>query len=167
MVDQLLFDLLLSEEQFKDLPLPDAQQPVRVYRTKTDERAVGSIGPVGRDHMNVAMVMHKFAKRLNAGNRAGENVVASEHAPIDSNDRLPRRAGEPSQETPIVAEKDAQPLRDRPYDLPMGPGQKDPRTLMRSCSTLQGDFSRFPATACGFHMPKGFTRLPLSGLEVS
>ena len=76
LVDQVLFDLLLCEEQFKDPPLPDAQQPVRVHRRKTHERAVGSIGPVGRDHMNVAMVMHKFAKRMNAGNRARENVVA-------------------------------------------------------------------------------------------
>ena len=66
------------------------------------------------------VVVGKFTKRLNAGNGAGENVVASEQGPIDFNDRLPRRAGEFSQETPIEPEIDSQPLRDRPYDLPMG-----------------------------------------------
>ena len=120
LVDQILVDLFRCQEQVKDLPLPDVQQPVRVHRRKTDERAVGSISPVGRDQMKVGVVVRKFAKRLNAGNRAGEKFVAFQHGPIDFNDRLPRRAGEFSQETPIEPEKDSQPLGDRPYDLPMG-----------------------------------------------
>ena len=120
LVDQLLFDLLLCEEQFKDLPLPDAQQPVRVHWTKIHEPAVGSISPVGRDHMNMRVEMDEVAERLNTGNRAGQNVVASEHEPKYFHDRLPRRAGESAQETPIEPEKDAQPLGDRPYALPMG-----------------------------------------------
>ena len=120
LADQLLVDLALSKEQVKNFPLPDAQQPVRVQRREADEPAIGTMNPIGRDYMNVRMVVCKVAKRLNAGNRAGQNVVASEHAPIDFHNRLPRRAGEPTQEPPTVAEKDAQPLRDRPYDLPMG-----------------------------------------------
>ena len=70
--------------------------------------------------MNMRVEMNEVAERLNTGNRAGENVIASEHAPKYLHDRLPRRAGEPAQEAPIEPEKDAQPLRDRPDDLPMG-----------------------------------------------
>ena len=61
----------------------------------------------------------EVAERLNTGNRAGENVIASEYDPIYIHDRLPRCAVEPTQETPIEPEKNSQPLRDRPYDLPM------------------------------------------------
>ena len=64
--------------------------------------------------------MDEVAERLNTGNRAGENVVASEHEPKYFHDRPPRCAGESAQETPFEPEKDAQSLRDRPDDLPMG-----------------------------------------------
>ena len=77
----------------------------------------------------MCVVMHELAKGLDASNRAGQNVVASEYVPIDLNDRLPRRAGETAQETPIEPEKDSQPLRDRPDDLPMGDRLADVRCI--------------------------------------
>ena len=46
----------LFEEQVKNLPLPETQQFVRILWGKTDERAVGSISPIGRDHVSVAML---------------------------------------------------------------------------------------------------------------
>ncbi len=70
--------------------------------------------------MNMRVEMDEVVERLNTGNHAGQNVVASEHDPKYFHDRLPRRAGEFAQETPIEPEKDAQPLEDRPCDLPMG-----------------------------------------------
>ena len=53
LVDQLLVDLALSKEQVKNFPLPDAQQSLRIHRRKTDERAIGKISPIGRDHMKM------------------------------------------------------------------------------------------------------------------
>ena len=120
LLDQLLVDLACSKEQVKNFPLPDAQQPARVHWRKTDEGAIGAISPIGRDHMNMRVEMNEVAERLNTGNRAGENVIASEHASKYLHDRLPCRAGEPAQEAPIEPEKDTQSLRDRPDDLPMG-----------------------------------------------
>jgi hypothetical protein len=46
-----------------------------------------TISPIGRDHMNMrvpcllALRGDEVVERLNTGNRAGENVIASEHAP--------------------------------------------------------------------------------------
>ena len=96
LVDQLLVDLALSKKQVKNFPLPDAQQSVRVHRRKADKRTVGSISPISRNHVNVGMEVDQLAKCLNAGNRAGENVVAFEYRPIHFYDRVPRCAGEPA-----------------------------------------------------------------------
>jgi len=52
--------------------------------------------------------------------RQAANVVASEDDAKYFHDRLPRRAGESAEETPTEPEKDAKPLGDRPYDLPIG-----------------------------------------------
>ena len=53
LVDQLPVGLALSKKQVKNFPLPDVQQPRRVRWRKTDERAIGTISSLGRDHMDM------------------------------------------------------------------------------------------------------------------
>ena len=91
------------EETDQNFPLPDALQSFRVHWRKIDKRAVRMISSIGHSHMNMRLEIDEIAERLNTGDRAGKNVVPSDHF----HERLPCRAVEPAQEPSIQPEKDA------------------------------------------------------------
>lgn len=66
------------------------------------------------------MKVAELSEGLNAGDHAGDDIAAAEHLPINFDGGLPSGAGQPAEQTAIVAAENPQPLGNRKDELAMG-----------------------------------------------